>query len=280
MSLVKRVYLSDNSTITELTDDIKRYADGSSVVADIVAAEDYLYIAQIYPFNHFYVNVSTPSVTTSNAITIEYWDGREWIEAYETIDTTRGFTRTGFITFIPKDNKGWTSESTNNNGDQITDLTTIKVYDMYWARIKFSLDIPAGFTLKYIGQKFCDDIDLGTEFPSLVSSSMYAAYGPSKTNWDEQHCLAAELISDLLIKLEVIENSGQILVKERFTKASVMKVAEIIFNSLGDDYIDQSDKASAQFKERMNLSIYMVDKNKNATLDIKERDNRTGFLSR
>ena len=69
-------------------------------------------------------------------------------------------------------------------------------------------------------------------------------------------------------------------VKEEFMLASVQKVAELIYNGMGADYLDQKVSAQAEYKSRLNKSIYRVDTNESAILDIKEDAARSGFLSR
>jgi hypothetical protein len=271
---------SNNGVVTDITEKVFRYQVGTYVVPDVTASQDYIYMGSRAPFNHYYFDLTAVSVVASNTITAEYWDGREWVTCYRTIDDTSGFTENGFITFVPNKNKSWNVESTNDGNESVPGLTTINIYDMYWLRIKFSVDIPLGFTFRFIGQKFSDDYDLSSEFQNLVRSQMLLAFGAGKTNWDEQHCKAAEIIVQDLVKSEVIDSSGQILVREEFTLASVQKVAQIIFNSLGDDYIDQRDKAEQEYKNRMNKSIYKVDKNQNGLLDKNESTQRVGFMSR
>ena len=275
-----RIIYSNNGTLTDITEKVRRFDNDAATIADITATQDYIYLGCRAPFNHFYFKLKTVSSTTSNTITAEYWDGRSWITCYRTIDDTAGFTESGFVTFIPNKDKSWSSESTNDGSDSITGLTTINIYDLYWLRIKFSLDIPAGFELDFVGQKFSDDFDLGGEFADLIRTSMLESFGVGKTNWDEQHCKAAELITQDLIRSNVIDNREQILVREDFTLASVMKVAQIIYNSFGDDYTDQRDKAEQEYKNRLDLSRFRVDKNSNGLLDKQESTNRTGFLSR
>lgn len=278
--MINRFIYSNNGALTDITKDVERFAVGSATIADITANQDYIYLGAMAPFNHYYFNLETPSVVSSNVITAEYWDGREWVTCYRTIDDTDGFKESGFVTFIPNKNKSWNRESTNDGNEAITGLTTTSIYDLYWLRIKFSVNIPLGFEINFIGQKFSDDYDLSSEFPSLVRSAMLLSFGATKTNWDEQHCKAAELIALDLVKSNVIDYREQILVREEFTLASVQKVAQLIFNALGDDYSDQAVKSEQEYKSRLDKSIYRVDKNENGLLEVKESLQRTGFLSR
>lgn len=280
MSVTNRIIYSNNGVFTDLTKDLNRYQVGTSVVTDWIATQDYLYMGALAPFNHFYVKATAPSVVASNVMSIEYWDGTVWVPAYKVDDETVGLTKSGYITFFPDKQKGWSSESTNDRGDQITGLTGLSIYDMYWMRVKLSLNIPLGFTLSWVGQIFSDDNDLASEFPDLVRAKMLLSFGALKTDWEEQHVKAAELIVQDLISSEVISWKGQLLVREEFTLASIQKVAQLIYNALGDDYLDQRDAAASEYKRRLDKSAFRIDNNSNALLSPQEAVSRTGFMSR
>lgn len=280
MSLTNRILFSDNGVITDISNSVLDYYTGTATIASWAATQDYLYFGAIAPFNHLYVKMSTASVVASNVMTVEYWNGREWIEAFETIDQTSGFTQSGYVTFFPDRNEGWQVESTNDQGESVTGLTTVSIYNLYWARIKLSLSVPLGFAISWAGQKFSNDSDLGSEFPSLVRSSMLISFGATKTDWEEQHVKAAELIVQDLVANSVIDSKEQILVREEFTLSAIQKVAEIIFGALGDDYIDQKRDANTEYRKRLDKSIFRVDKNKDALLGFQETLARTGFMTR
>ena len=78
----------------------------------------------------------------------------------------------------------------------------------------------------------------------------------------------------------IIFGSEQILDKSILIPASVSKVAEIIFNSFGNDYVDQLNRARAEYDKRMDLSRFIVDDNNNAIKDHYEIKNSQGWLSR
>jgi len=100
------------------------------------------------------------------------------------------------------------------------------VYDKYWVRISFDLTLGATCALSFIGNKFSDDTDLFYEYPIFNSSNFLTAFKSGKTDWEEQHVKAAELIIDDLQKKSVIIGAGQILDRKKFIGASVCKVAE------------------------------------------------------
>lgn len=279
MSVTNRVLYSNNGVITDLTRDVNKYQSGTGTIASWVAAEDYLYLGAMAPFNHFYLKMATASVTPAT-MSAQYWDGRQWRDVYRLDDDTAGMTTSGYVTIFPNKDYGWLSDPTKDKNDEITGLTGTNIYDLFWLRLKLSVDVPAGMSIAWAGQKFSDDEDLASEFPDLVRAKMLLAYGATKTSWEEQHVKAAELIAQDLISSEVINWKGQLLVREEFILASVQKVAELIFNALGDDYTDQRDRAAVEYKRRLDKSAYRIDANSNALLSPTEAVTRTGFMAR
>jgi hypothetical protein len=277
--MLNRFIYSNNGVLTDFSRDVFRYQTGSAVIPDFIAAQDYFYIGALAPFNHFYFKMLALNLV-ANELSVSYWDGRVWVNVKNLIDETAGFTKSGFIYFVPDKDKGWLKESTNDKGDQVDGLTSVSIYDMYWIRISSNQNLTANMSFSWIGQKFSDDLDLGAEFPDLNRTTMLQAFGTGKTNWEEQHVKAAEIIIKDLITSEIISLKEQVLLKEEFTLASVQKVAEIIYAAMGDDYIDQKNNAKIEYKERLNKSIYRTDTNENAILDIREHSQRSGFLNR
>jgi len=273
-----RILYEDNGTISDWSTSLNNYYTESETFS-LVAAEDYIYIGMPVPFNHFFVKLSTPSTAVST-ITMQYYTGREFQDVVETIDETNGFQQDGFITFVPDKKQGWVRQDTSGTGGTITELSSVTIYDKYWARIKFSADLDASSVISWIGHKFSDDDQLGSEFPDLTRSTMIAAFESGKTNWEEQHVRAANIIIEDLIRQQVIHSKGQILERRSFSLASVSKVAEIIFNSFGDDYEDNKRNAQIEYEKRMNKSIFDIDLNEDGRLDVSEQRLRQGFMSR
>jgi hypothetical protein len=272
-----RIIYGDNGTLSDWTTSLNVYAQGSETFT-FVAAEDFIYIGQIAPFNHFYVKLSTPS-TASTTMSIQYYSGSSWENAVEVLDETDGFKQSGFVSFVPSRSQGWVRQDTSGGGT-ITALSSVEIYDKYWARIKFSADLDASTVLSWIGNKFSDDNDLAAEYPDLVRSNVLTAFKSGKTDWEEQHVKAADLIISELVRKKIIYAKGQILNKETFLLPSVPKVAEIIFNSFGDDYGDNRKSARNEYEKRINKSIYDVDLNEDGRLDVGEVDFRQGFMRR
>jgi hypothetical protein len=274
-----RIIYGDNGTLYDLSTELSNYHGGTFTFSDFVAAEDYIYIGNTVPFNNFYLKMSTASVA-STTMTIEYWSGSSWTNVVEIIDETQGLTQNGYITFVPDRDTAWDRSNTSGQGQTITELSSVTIYDKYWIRISFNNDLTDNCIISWVGQKFSDDNDLGSEYPDLTRSSVLTAFESGKTDWEEQHVRAAEIIVKDLIAKQIIFNRGQILERNSFMLPSVSKVSEIIYNSFGDDYIDQKKASREEYSYRMQKSIYDIDSNLDGDLSPNEMSSRQGFMSR
>lgn len=245
----------------------------------------YLYIGQAFPFNHLFFKFGTVN-SINSVLKVEYWDGTYWRQVIDLFDETslngKTFGKDGFVTFIPNKRYNWSKDDTiDQNGTvKITGIDTITVYDFYWIRLSVSVDITAGTTLNWLGNKFADDTDLFKEYPVLNSSSFMTSFAVGKTTWEDQHIISANEIIDDLTAKRIIYHPGQILDRIPFRMMAVPKCAEIIFNSLGDDYNNDKEKAYQLYLRRFSKDIFPVDQDGDARLGTVEQTTRQGQLYR
>lgn len=274
---MNRIIFKQGSELIDITEDISTFSTGSADF-DFVAADDALYIGADHPFNSLYVKMKTASASLSS-MAIQYWnDG--WVDVVESRDGTKQFTQSGHIQFTPDRKHLWERESTNYEGDSVTGLEGIVIYDKYWLKITLSSDVDAGTQLQWIGFKFSNDTDLGAEYPDLVRSNVLTSFKAAKTDWDEQHTRASEIVVNDLVDRGLIQDGGQIISNSEYRPAAVSKCAEIIFRSFGDDYVDRANEALAEYNRRISKRNPTIDRNNNATEDAFERSYSTGWLSR
>ena len=275
-----RILFSNNGSITDLTPDLNNYHLGDFTLDDFAFGEDYLYIGNIAPFNHFYLKLATAN-TESLSVDVQYWSGTQWRSVVEVIDETNGLTQSGFITFVPDRDHAWIQSDTNGTGQTITGLTNVTIYDKYWIRLVLSANPSVTTKISWLGQKFSTDNDLGSEYPELLSTNVKTSFEAGKTDWEEQHVRAAELIVAELTKANIIYSKSQILERHTFMLPSVSKVAEMAYVNFGDDFADQAQNARAEFKSRIQKGIYDIDLNADAELDTFESNmSNQGFMSR
>jgi len=275
-----RVFYSDNGTLTDLTPDVFKYEPGRAQIDQFVGAEDYIYIANVAPFNHFYLKLDEPLNHTDVVMTLQYWDGNSWANPSELMDETEHFTQNGFVTFTPSRNSTWNIDDTSGTGSSITGLTSIEIYQRYWVRLGFSNNLSANARIHYLGQRFCDDEDLYSEFPDLSRSSVLEAFQSGKGDWIEQTVRASDVIIRDLTSQTTIWSKNQILDRDEFRLACVSKTAELIFTSFGDDYEDNRILARQEYKARITNIMSALDRNGNGKLEQNEMKNYSGWLER
>lgn len=255
----------------EITKQIQRL-DNDIYYMDYLVG-DYLYFASDFPFNHLYFKIGDANGIAAT-MKLEYYT-TSWTECVELRDETNSFVTSGYVEFTPNRNFGWAQTVDSSQAG----VSTV-VYNKYWTRISFNVDLTAEIQLSFIGNKFSEDEDLFSEFPIFNDSNFLSAFQVGKISWEEQHIKAAELIIQDLQKKAVIIGAEQILDKRKFLGASVCKVAEIIYSAFGNDYLEQRKIAKEEYSKRLDLSQYNVDLNGSGNLEPMEIQARTNWLSR
>lgn len=275
----QRIIWNDDGTENDLSVNLNNFRSGADVI-EIVALEDYIYIASDMPFNHRWIEVSVPNEEAS-VISLEIWYSRQWIPAVDLIDQTalEGVTlaQSGIVSWKTDREKGWDREL---DSEDVTGVAKSGIYNMFWSRLKFSADLTATTAIKYIGHKFATDAVLYTYYPDLNNANIRAAFASGKTDWKDQHFIAAEDIIKDMRKLDIIWSASQILDYELFEEIAVHKCAEIIYRGMGRAYAEDRKNARKEYENLSNMTFFNTDLDGDANLSDKERRQRTGFVGR
>lgn len=274
MLVNNRVIHKDNTTLKDLSINVNDLYAGNGLLP-FVAAEDKLFIGSDMPFNHRYFCLAVVNDVAS-VVSVDIWDGSEWRAAVDVLDQTKdingkSLAQTGIISWTVDKDYGFGLEDTT---EDIPDLSTLKIYNMYWVRLSFSSDLKSTTAISYIGHKFANDSQLEGYYPDLNRTALKTSFKAGKTSWDDQHVLAAEELIRDLRKMKVILSGSQILDFESFNDAAIHKCAEIIMRALGDDYADERESAIQDYKNALDKVYFPVDKDGDGKLDTQER---TGY---
>ena len=275
-----RAIYSNDGTLADFSTEMANYYSGDQAFT-FVAAEDYIFLGSLYPFNSVYLKFTTPIASPGVAPSVAYWNGNTWQAPVELIDETKNFTQSGYLTWqINRFKTGWSREDTVTSGGQerVPGLGSVTIYDQYWLRI--SLAANCAFSLRWLGHLFITDNDLKTEFPELKNTSLLTAIEAGKTTWEEQIVRASKLVVEDLINRKVITNQNQLLDRRKLESMAVSKTAEIIYQMLGDDYTDQRAAANKEYLRRVDQNILAVDMNNDGDLSVDESRFRQGYLYR
>lgn len=274
-----RIIFSDNGSLTDYSTALNNYH--SSTTNLIVNHEqDALYVGNAYAFNGFYFKLST-FAESNLGLNCAYWIGTEFQNAIETIDETLGFTTSNYLSFqINRSKPSWKREDTQDGSgnEKVADLGDMAIYDNYWMKITFNSSGTIG--LDYVGHKFINDNDLKVEYPSIVNSSLLSAIESGKTNYEEQEIRASRIVIEDLISGRVIKDQGQIIDRKKLELMTVSKTAELIYQMLGDDYVDQRREAASIYAKRLKSNALNVDLNNDGDLSLGERSFRQGYFYR
>lgn len=274
----QRIVFSDNSSLTDISVNTGNFREGTSSFP-YVAADDYLFIGSFLPFNHKHFDLSTPN-DSSSTVSIDIWDGNQWIAAVDIIDQTAlsgaSLGQNGIISWSSDiDDSSWNREEKSAD---VTGLSGTKIYNMYWARFSWSSDLNAGTVIDYVGHKFAKDSEMYDVYPELNNSVVLDSFESGKTDWEEQHYLAADHIIRDLKKDNAIVSADQILDFEIFKEAAIHCAAMKIFWGLGQT--EKHDLAKSKYESFVNVGFLNLDLNRDGRLNINEHAIRQGFLTR
>lgn len=288
MLINNRIIWSDNGVLKDQSVVLNNYHSGT-ITLPLVAAEDAIYIGSDLPWNHRYIEVYSPNAISST-MSIQIWNGREFKNAVDVIDQTKAsggsatLAQSGILSFAPDRNEsGWGLAATTEN---VTGLTSLKIYNLYWAKLTVSSDLTASTALSFVGHKFSFDEELDSIYPELGLSSSKTQFESGKTDWNEQHIRAAEiLIRDLRRKIDVdynFRNGNQILEWGQFSECSLHQVAMIVYRAFGDAFKDQFEQATKDYHTVLNGLVkgILVDRNRDGRVQLDEQDTISGLVRR
>lgn len=264
---------------TDVSVALNDFRTGSYVFA--YTAGEYLYIGQPMPFNNLWFEVSVANDVAS-ACSVDIWFGNAWVSAVDIIDETKNssgvsLSTSGRIQWNTNIDKGWDLEQRST---KVTGLSGTHMYNMFWARLSWSNTLKVTTALSYVGQKFSIDDVLFSHYPDLSQAALLEGFETGKTTWNEQHFMAAEHIERDLKKRSLILARGQIVDASVFVDASCHKVAEIVYASFGEPYVNQKSAARKAYNEEMDTRYLKLDQSGNGSLDRDEEFRQQGWLNR
>lgn len=234
----------------------------------------YFYIASIFPFNNFWIDLQKNANHSPGLPVIQVWWNNTWSNVVDIVDTTNNMWQSGRISWSLHIEKGWNSEQKSID----VGLSGTEIYNKYWMRVSW----PAHFDakIKYIGQKFSDDLALQSYYPDLMQTAILTGFKAGKTDWTEQHFMAAEFILKDLKRRNMMVNRHQVFDWTVFEDAACHKVAEIIYQAFGAPYQDHVAKANKRFNDEMNTRFMIIDSNANGHLEQEEINKKSGYFTR
>jgi hypothetical protein len=263
--LTHRVLYSDNGTLTDRSLEAK----SSTFAQTFVAAEDYLYIGQQFPFNSFYLGISTGN-TEAATLGIEYWDGSNWTSVVDILDGTlaSGVTmaQSGIVRFSLDKDTRWDFVADSSEESNLGDLENVTIYQMYWIRIKPSADSSA-ITFNELSYLFTDNDTIENLDPDI--NQYLSNWESGKTDWTEQILIASKHVVVDLKKKGFIRDQAQILLIDRELELlAAYRALMVIYSGLGGDKFNQKmTEARNEYSAVLQGINVVVDQNNDGILN-------------
>lgn len=271
MSQWIRVFFSDNGTLTDYS---LESSNKQAFSVPMVAAEDFIYVGQQFPFNNFHLEIGTANDQASN-MTVQYWTNKEWLDMVDILDGSKSSGNTiaqdGVVQFSPDRQTTWSITSDTTEGTNPPELTSIELYNLYWARIKVSTDLNASTTIKQIAYAFCTDEDLTALDPEI--NDFLTSWKSGKTSWLEQIKVASRMVVSDLKSRSLILHSGNIIRFDDYNLPTAFRTLANIYSVLGENYKDRRDWAIERYKAELEIKRHTVDIDRDAVEDRGEVSN-------
>jgi hypothetical protein len=266
-----RVVYSDNGVLTDYT----LAAQNSDVIPlELVAAEDWVYMGQHFPFNSFFFDVNTAN-SNASAVEVQVWDGEQFVPAVDILDETSvsgvSLSRSGTIIFAPDRDEDWNRTLDTEDTDAPPALSGLRIYNLYWMRFRFSADLSAGTAINKIGYRFATSEQLYAIDPDL--DQYLNSWDSGKQNWDEQLQKASERVASDLKNRGIILHRGQILRLDEVSQATVHAALRLIYTPLGPDFEFRLNEAKAQYDMLIQNGRFTLDWDRDGTEDSAEVKN-------
>lgn len=272
-----RTLIHNGSTLTDYSIE----AQNDSVPFELTTGQ-YLYIGQYYPFNNFYLDMSTVN-TNASVIQIQYWNSKEWINCVDILDGTKvsGVTlgRSGVVQFSPDIDSNWTEIRDTSKQDSPAHLQGREMYNMYWLRVSFSANLSALTEVRRITYSFTSNAMLSGVDPE-INQYLTPWGGSSKLNWDEQIQLASmHLVADLRAR-GIVLHAGNILRFDDIALACAYRTLAVIYGPLGEAFNGRRAQALEQYEKLLNVKRFTIDVDTNGRVDKGEINNTVGQMVR
>jgi hypothetical protein len=264
-----RTIFNDNSVLTDFSIESQ---NRESFAIPYVAGQDYVYIAQYFPFNNFFIETDVANDQAS-VVSVDYISGKQWVAAVDIIDGTKAsgisLSKAGVVQFTP-DDYNWTSiVDPRKIGGTSLGIEALPIFDLYWIRVKFSASLKATTSIKSISYNFSTDRLLESIDPE-IDNYKEPWGGVSKTNWVEQTMLGSQHVVAELKSRGLILSPGNILRFDDVCLATTYRTLMIIYAMLGKDFEEKYKNAEKEFKVLMDIKRFTFDKNQDGKVQSNE----------
>lgn len=221
------------------------------------------------PFSSRHFSFATLNTTVSS-VTIQYFDGTNFVDVEDLVDQTMGLTRNGFIHWV------------NGNDWEMAALAPILDKELFWVELTVDTNLDVGTEVESVLNLFSDEDILRRYYPELVTDTRYLP--PGRTSLVEQLMIGTDEVIKRLRQDKIIENETQILaetVNQLCIPATHFTAYAIYLPIAKDDADKQSrDEAFNAGNANLNDVKLTLDFNKSGIIEEFEEDAGDFFIKR
>jgi hypothetical protein len=263
-----RVFTNISST---LTDKSLANQDDASTVSLVLASGDYVYIAQRYPFTNVFIHMDTVN-TNASVLSGQYWDGTAWRDAVDVMDGTsvggKTLAQSGAVQWSLDADYSWNITNDTELTGAPTELSTLRIFNSYWFRLKVSATLSAGTDSKEIGYCFTNSQRL-KDFDVELDGYL-ASFATGKTDWIDEIKTGSKLLVQDLKRMGLIMGPGQIIELDDVYVPCSLRSLALIYSNLGPSYKDKNLAIMAEYDKAMNIRRFTFDADADGKLTQRE----------
>lgn len=266
-----RLFHDDDGTLIDRSIDNQDEATTVSLVID--QTDDYLYFAQHYPFNNFFIQMDTVN-TNAGSLAIQYWGGQAqgWVDAVDILDATSvagvPLARSGVVQFSPDIQFSWHIVGDTRTEPQPLGLETLNIYNVFWIRFRWSATPSAGTDMKRLVYSFTrsqqiDNID-------VQINQFLTSFAAGKTNWDDEIITASMMLVNDMRRRGIIVHQGQLLRFDDVSLAADWMTLCLIYRNLGPAFLDKLTRSKQEYEMAISVKAFSIDENQSGFLERRE----------
>lgn len=245
--------------------------DDTQTVSLVLGTSDYVYVAQRYPFTNLFMHMDTVN-SNASALSAQYWDGVQWRNAVDMMDGTSlagaALGKSGGIQFSLDDEYSWNKVYDTSDSVSPTELSTLKIYNSYWLRLKVSASLLAGTDTKEIGYSFTTSQRL-KDFDVEIDGYL-ASFATGKTDWIDEIKTGSKLVVQDLKRLGLIMGPGQIIELDDVYVPTSLRTLALVYSNLGPSYKDKLEAVMKEYDKALNIRRFTFDDNADGKLEARE----------
>lgn len=273
-----RVLYYNGSSLGDLSLDNQ---DEASNITLATSVTKYIYVGQKSPFTSLFIYLNTANAIAST-LDVEYWDGTQWRNVADKLDGTATagvpFAKSGVIKWYLDNDHGWNCVGDTSDNGAPAELSSIKIYNMYWMRISSADALTAGANAKQLAYTFTSTQELNNY--DVEISGFYESFATGKTDWIREIITASKLTLMEMKRRGVIMHQGQLIDMDDFTVPASFKALELIYSNLGPSYIERRKLMQEEFAKALNVQRPVIDSNADGKLDSVEEKGTPRMLVR